>query len=197
MLEGDDELVTPTVLCVSAIGQYAAQDRGRVSHHAVELTDGWYAVEATADGLLSQVIRSGGLRVGDKVLLAGGVLQGHCPAPPLEFRANNVGAASEMRTTPELRYNFTRLARWDMQLGRSRGAKGIPFCLPLCSVRAGGGPVMELVASVRSVSEMRFVRRTSPACARTRADAPISSLAQVLCEGSRHDYSRRGRARRS
>ncbi|KAJ1893444.1 hypothetical protein LPJ66_005749, partial [Kickxella alabastrina] len=109
VLEGDASAQQLMVLAVAAVGWQGAAPR-------LEVTDGWYGVAASADPVLVQALRSGRLRVGDKVACVGlrlsGVSDGVDPLSPAARSAALVLSA-----------NCVRRARWDARLGfQRRGA---------------------------------------------------------------------------
>nr|CAD1839858.1 unnamed protein product [Ananas comosus var. bracteatus] len=82
ILEGDASPASAMILCVSAI-------RSHSDHAAkVELTDGWYPLDAVLDVSLSKQLQAGKLFVGQKlrVLWAFFMYNSKGPGPPLAFR---------------------------------------------------------------------------------------------------------------
>ncbi|KAJ1942327.1 hypothetical protein GGF37_003164, partial [Kickxella alabastrina] len=124
VLEGDASAQQLMVLAVAAVGWQGAAPR-------LEVTDGWYGVAASADPVLVQALRSGRLRVGDKVACVGlrlsGVSDGIDPLSPAARSAALVLSA-----------NCVRRARWDARLGFQR--RGAMF-MSLSAVYALGGAV--------------------------------------------------------
>ncbi|KAJ1893314.1 hypothetical protein LPJ66_005829, partial [Kickxella alabastrina] len=109
VLEGDEAAQQLMVLAVAAVDWQGAAPR-------LEVTDGWYGVAASADPVLVQALRSGRLRVGDKIACVGlrlsGVSDGVDPLSPAARSAALVLSA-----------NCVRRARWDARLGfQRRGA---------------------------------------------------------------------------
>jgi hypothetical protein len=127
----------------------------------VELTDGWYCIDALLDASLSGLVRKGRVCVGGKLAVCGAVLQGlgGGGVDPLEVR----GQAVEARPHLRLVVNSTRLARWDARLGfQVRPCKhmGGVMSVPVSGLVAGGGavPAVEVVV-LRRYPTMYMERR--------------------------------------
>jgi len=118
IFEGDTAPSASMCLLVSA-----------VQGDQLELSDGWYPIKAQVDATLCGALRSGRLRVGDKLYVSCARKGGdENPGPPLEQYGVSwliIGA------------NGTRRAPWDSMLG----AQPRMLLTPLRHVRPGGGPV--------------------------------------------------------
>eukprot|EP00727_Mastigamoeba_balamuthi_P000368 m51a1_g10328 putative breast cancer type 2 susceptibility protein (1398) ;mRNA; f:80904-88227 len=122
--EHDDAPGRLAVLCVASVR----------SESALELTDGWYSVEAALDAELARYVRSGRICEGTKLAVFGAELEGEAaPTGPLEPEA--------ARVRLRLHFNGVRRARWWARLGFTRSRA---FASRLSCVRAGCGAVPAL-----------------------------------------------------
>ena len=104
VLNGDGGAGGAMVVCVSRIH----------SETLVAVTDGWYEVDARLDGALSFYIRSGKIRVGSKLAMAGATLTGvDGGVDPLQVGRADPGA----RPALVLGANGTRRCKWSTKLG--------------------------------------------------------------------------------
>ncbi|KAH9373611.1 hypothetical protein HPB48_014792 [Haemaphysalis longicornis] len=123
--ERDDIPSKSLVLCVSAV---MVKEGGAMQ---VELTDGWYGIRAELDEPLSELVSTGRIFVGLKILTSGAELVGSSEAcPPLEAPPD---------AALKLSYNSTRRARWDTRLGYFVVPR--PFRVSLSSLHPKGGLV--------------------------------------------------------
>lgn len=97
----------------------------------VEVTDGWYSLPCVLDNPLKQMVKSGLITVGTKLLVYGAELIGQSnPSHPLETPPS---------CSLKLSANSTRRARWYAKLGYQPSPR--PFPIPLMSVFPDGGLV--------------------------------------------------------
>lgn len=148
-LEGDASSARFMVLCVSAIR--GGGEKGEQT--ILELTDGWYAINATLDRPLQAIVAAGKIFEGQKLRLQGAMIKG-CSGPvtPLDCKPNHSGALEK----PELVIcaNGTRRARWDTPLGLQR----CPFfgsCLS--SLYPDGGYVGYVRVIVSRIYPVRYL----------------------------------------
>ncbi|KAJ2805070.1 Breast cancer 2, early onset [Coemansia helicoidea] len=124
ILEADAAPQRLMVLCIASVAGAGADVR-------VEVTDGWYGMQACADAVLARAIGEGRLRVGDKIACAGlgvrGVGDGVAP-----LSAEAQGAALLLTA------NCVRRGRWDAMLGFQRRAT---MAMALSAVHRLGGAV--------------------------------------------------------
>uniref|UniRef100_UPI00358E0953 breast cancer type 2 susceptibility protein n=1 Tax=Myxine glutinosa TaxID=7769 RepID=UPI00358E0953 len=119
------------ILAGTSATKQAAECTALMPGTQVEVSDGWYGLRANIDAPLSQLLRRGRLRVGQKLIVHGAELVGSNEAcSPLE-------APSSLAL--HLSANGTRLARWDTHLGYFRDPR--PFPVPLSSLFGDGGMV--------------------------------------------------------
>lgn len=142
IFEQDDTPARPMVLCVS---QVTVADDGQVE---LELTDGWYAVGAQLDPVLSAAVRAGKIFVGLKLLITGAGMSPGEACPPLE-------APPHLRLL--LRGNSTRRAQWHTRLGFRR-----LFQPPISigSIHPEGGPVQAIDVVLLRKFEIQYVEKT-------------------------------------
>jgi len=132
------------VLAVSEVQGQDSERRG-----LIELTDGWYSVDAMLDAQLTSRCACGQIHVGTKLAIQGAKLIGDSAEAierdPLNFLLH------ARRGLPLLSINFngTRLAQSSVRLGfQERGAK---LAIPLPFVQSLGGAVPVVDAIVRHV----------------------------------------------
>ncbi|KAG7017205.1 Protein BREAST CANCER SUSCEPTIBILITY 2-like B, partial [Cucurbita argyrosperma subsp. argyrosperma] len=147
ILEGDAPPSMLLVLCVSAIrSNYKSRSQACSSSTngsdygegaKVELTDGWYSVDALLDGQLSKQLLSGKLFVGQKLRIWGARLCGWIgPVSPLEM-------SGAVYLT--LHINGTFRAHWADRLGFCKNA-GVS--LSFKCIKSSGGPVPSTLVGV-------------------------------------------------
>ena len=128
----------------------------------VEVTDGWYAMEALLDPLLTAKLHQGHIAVGTKLRVfgatikdggAGGSVEG---IPPLDIRANSFDDNFVPSSGPVLglHYNGTRRVAWHTRLGLQGGSLRRS---KICSVVAGGGLVPAMAVVVKRRYPMLYV----------------------------------------
>ncbi len=166
IMQGDASFSMPMTLCASQVlpgtpitkkwqceGQDST-DEGVV----VELTDGWHAIRAKLDSILSHYSRQGQIKVGMKLCVLPIAFDGHL-ADPLEVDQEATCQGDDIVDLPreglrlKLCCNSTRRAKWSAPLGPLKGVRGLPpLCVPLCSVNPLGG----LVTAVKVVVLRRY-----------------------------------------
>ncbi|XP_057983241.1 protein BREAST CANCER SUSCEPTIBILITY 2 homolog B-like [Malania oleifera] len=167
ILEGDASPSSMMVLCISAIhscdlkietvcGSFetvpgALNGAQKTDAAKVELTDGWYSIDALLDTLLSKQLVSGKLYIGQKLRIWGAGLCGGWvgPVSPLEVPK----AASLF-----LHMNGTYRAHWADRLGLCKGV-GAP--LALRCIKSAGGPVPQTLVGVKRIYPVLFKERLS------------------------------------
>lgn len=155
---------------------------------SVEVTDGWYNVQATLDHELSSQVASGRITVGTKLVTSGAVMKGaEDGIDPLDDGyTSSVEAGSRPPSARLLLLaNSTRRARWDARLGWSRGwANTAALKVKLDTVKPGGGdvPLLDVVVHRRfpkmfSVTLTRHKNDTSSTTTLTAAEEEVSERA--------------------
>ena len=157
VLERDAPHTRYMVLCVSAVRSVQADTTaGSAALGAhVELTDGWYCVDATLDAHLAQLLVANKITIGDKLRVCAGGLDGaDSGIAPLECAANNAALRpSGARPMMRLHANATRRAYATASLGFQ---PTVSFRVCLSSLVHGGGPAPMVEAVVTRCYHMRF-----------------------------------------
>ncbi|PON42490.1 Breast cancer type 2 susceptibility protein [Parasponia andersonii] len=144
ILEGDASPTSMMVLCISAINsnydpkiEVTSLGLGDAENHTVaaakvELTDGWYSVDALLDVMLLKQLNAGKLFNGQKLRIWGAGLCGWVgPVSPLEVpRTANLG----------LHINGTYRAQWADRLGFCKGL-GTPLAFKCIKTNGGQVPL--------------------------------------------------------
>ncbi|XP_048225875.1 protein BREAST CANCER SUSCEPTIBILITY 2 homolog B isoform X1 [Ricinus communis] len=147
ILEGDAPPSSMLILCISAIRiscqpkiETPALDGSDYSNaEKVELTDGWYSVDAILDVPLSKQLASGKLFVGQKLRIWGARLCGWVgPVSPLEVLASRTVSLL-------LHINGTYRAHWADRLGF---CNGVSPPLAFRCIKSNGGPVPQTLVGV-------------------------------------------------
>ncbi|KAL7544940.1 hypothetical protein ACHAWF_008312, partial [Thalassiosira exigua] len=119
ILNRDVSAGMPIVLCISQILRFkmkVANSKQSVEELRLELTDGWYAVPALLDCVLTELVQKGKLQVGSKIFCVNAQLAGSDDGvDPLDD-----DYFPDRRTCPvvlKITANNTRLAKWDAKLG--------------------------------------------------------------------------------
>ncbi|XP_034695014.1 protein BREAST CANCER SUSCEPTIBILITY 2 homolog B-like isoform X1 [Vitis riparia] len=160
ILEGDASPSTMVVLCVSAIhstcdmkiGTHSVSINGSENSNAakVELTDGWYSIDAFLDALLSKQLFAGKLFIGQKLRIWGAGLCGWVgPVSPLET-SKTAGLLVHI--------NGTYRAHWADRLGFCKGV-GPP--LAFRCIKSNGGPVPQTLVRVTRIYPILYKERLS------------------------------------
>ncbi|KAM5558573.1 protein BREAST CANCER SUSCEPTIBILITY 2 [Rosa sericea] len=156
ILEGDALPSSMLVLCISAIRSKpdpnieTSSGAENSSATKVELTDGWYSVDAILDALLSKQLASGKLFVGQKLRIWGAGLCGWVgPISPLEV---------SREVMLRLHINGTYRAHWDDQLGFCN-CVGAPLAFKC--IKSDGGPVPWTLVGVTRIYPVLYKERLS------------------------------------
>ncbi|GAB2209907.1 hypothetical protein Droror1_Dr00027134 [Drosera rotundifolia] len=149
ILEGDMQASSLMVLCISAVWsnhspKFEVQSRetrtDRIGAAArLQLTDGWYSIDAQLDMPLSRYLAAGKLFVGQKLRICGASLHDWSgPVSPHEASTASLF----------LHVNGTYKACWSDRLGLSRGP-----CTPLAfrCIKGDGGPVPRTLVGVMRI----------------------------------------------
>ncbi|XP_068635354.1 protein BREAST CANCER SUSCEPTIBILITY 2 homolog A-like [Aristolochia californica] len=168
ILEGDTSPGCMVVLCISAIHSFPDKvcekvdglfsphgEKLDVSHGSenshpakIELTDGWYSVNADLDAPLSKKLLDGKLFVGQKLRISGARLCGWvAPISALEVSS---------MVSLLLHINGTYRAHWAEQLGFCKG-----FVTPLAfrCIKPAGGPVPRTLVGVTRLYPILYKER--------------------------------------
>ena len=153
------------ILCVSYVlppstpRKHGEDDDSTLSQHIkappvrrIELTDGWYGVQAELDLMLGQLVENGRIAVGTKLMVSNAVLKGSADGiDPLDDTYSST--KSNCVAGLGLSANSTRLAKWYAKLGfvlptkTQRENRGALLVKSLSNVIIGGGklPLIDLV----------------------------------------------------
>ena len=128
ILNKDVSANMPIILCVSQIlrfksklpkqinEQSSSSQMSTIEEIRLELSDGWYAIAALLDCVLTKLVEKGMIQVGSKILICNAQLVGSDDGvDPLDDSYN-----SDRRNCPlllKITANNTRLAVWDAKLG--------------------------------------------------------------------------------
>ncbi|XP_073104918.1 protein BREAST CANCER SUSCEPTIBILITY 2 homolog B isoform X2 [Elaeis guineensis] len=168
ILDGDASPSSMMVLCISAIHCSETkickiddmtgpnEDNNKLtssimvesSRKRIELTDGWYSLDAFLDVLLSKQLRIGKLFVGQKLRIWGAGLQGWVgPVSPLE---------ASKTVSLLIHINGTYRAHWADPLGLCKGL-GAP--LAFSCIKAGGGKVSRTLVGITRIYPVSYKER--------------------------------------
>jgi hypothetical protein len=181
------------ILCVARVISLPRSDGEMEPHYGLELTDGWYSIEASTDRKLSGFIEKGVIRVGTKLLTSSAVLVGaEDGVDPLDpsFDASKTGSGVYLRITA----NATRLARWTAKLGfvsispTIASHEGMLLVKKVSDILAGGGsvPLIDLVILRKYPVLYLEGRRGSEKAQPTDA----TSRARIFTEGEENERRR-------
>jgi breast cancer 2 susceptibility protein len=117
------------------------------AQYKIELTDGWYSIQAVLDSKLSEFLRSGRVRVGTKLLISNAQLVGADDGiDPLDEDYDP--ASRQCQIGLRLSANATRLAKWNAKLGFVRPSKtccrssqGLLLVRRVSDILPGGGNI--------------------------------------------------------
>ncbi|KAF7849345.1 hypothetical protein BT93_L0963 [Corymbia citriodora subsp. variegata] len=183
ILEGDASPAAMLVLCVSAIH---ANDNlrtpssttplnGTLNNNAMrlELTDGWYSVDALLDDFLSKHLMEKKVYIGQKIRIWGARLCGWAaPVSPLE----------EPRTvTLLLHANGTYRAHWADRLGFCKKA-GAP--LAFRCIKSNGGPIPMTLVGVTRIYPILYRERLSSGDSIVRSERMEMKIRQLYNQRS-------------
>ncbi|KAK9699195.1 hypothetical protein RND81_08G159400 [Saponaria officinalis] len=176
ILEGDVSPSSMMVLCISAIqsdskGPSSTNLAGEISMARVELTDGWYSIDALLDPLLSKRLTVGKLFIGQKIRICGAGLNGwEGPVSPLE---------ASVTVNLLLHINGTYRASWDARLGLCRGA-----CVPLAfrCIKGNGGPVPRTLVGVTRIYPVLYRERLKSGGYVVRSEKMETAITQLYSQ---------------
>ena len=148
VLNRDVSASMPIILCVSQILRFQPKKHvdggnGSVGQNnseevRLELSDGWYAVSAILDCVLTTMIEGGKIRVGSKLMICNAQLVGTDDGvDPLDD-----DFSSDRRNCPiflKITANNSRLAKWDAMLG---------FVHPKYTANQGGGILTKSLSDI-------------------------------------------------
>lgn len=149
--ERDSSAARPMVLLVSKIFEEETEvlDRSGAivlcKNTILELTDGWYRIQALIDPVLTSACQRGRLRVGHKLAIMGAMLDA-------KGEGKHVLAAYHMSSLV-LAANSVSLARWDAKLGFA----STPFCASARSLTPEGGLVSLMDVVIDKVFPRAYV----------------------------------------
>ncbi|GMH26534.1 hypothetical protein Nepgr_028377 [Nepenthes gracilis] len=173
--DGDAPPSSMMILCISAIHSECYSEVDTQAKHKseknnavrIELTDGWYSIDAQLDVLLSQYLAVGKLFVGQKLRICGADLCGWT-GPLSPFEATNVHLL--------LHVNGTYRAGWADRLGFCRVA-----CTPLAfrCIKGNGGPVPLTLVGVTRIYPILYRERLSNGRCIVRSDKMEAKFMQL------------------
>lgn len=130
----------------------------------IELTDGWYAIEAVLDLHLTHLLQRGYLYVGLKLRISNSVMvNNNNGMAPLEADINNIFLYDTLYASPtpsstrprlQLHYNGVRRCVWNARLGFTRYNH---LSVGLDSIKENGGIIPECKVVVIKTYEMLYV----------------------------------------
>ncbi|XP_026440082.1 protein BREAST CANCER SUSCEPTIBILITY 2 homolog B-like [Papaver somniferum] len=184
ILEGDASAASMVVLCISAVrfnpnqeleaghGMAPGEEAKKPSSVAkIELTDGWYSVNATLDVALTNLLIAGKLFVGQKLRIWRASLCGWvAPTSPLE--------ASKTVSLP-LHINGTYRAHWAARLGFCKEL-GPP--LAFRCIKADGGLVPRTLVGVTRVYPVLYKERLTDVDSVVRSERLENKARQLYNE---------------
>ncbi|KAH9309494.1 hypothetical protein KI387_037405 [Taxus chinensis] len=175
IVEGDAAAGSMMVLCISAVRVWPNQEQNVPSavkgsmevskdsengtgndiskssssnHTKIELTDGWYCLNAFLDEPLSEQLLHGKLFVGQKLRICGASLHGWAgPLSPLE---------AFQRVSLLLHINGTYRAHWAERLSF---CQSLPVPLAFRCIKEGGGPVPRTLVGVTRIYPTLYKER--------------------------------------
>ncbi|KAJ9479675.1 hypothetical protein PHBOTO_003162 [Pseudozyma hubeiensis] len=149
--ERDSSAARPMVLVVSKIleedveVQAASGEVTMRKSTILELSDGWYRIQAQIDSVLTNACNRGRLRVGHKLAIIGATLDA-------QGEGKEVLSAYHMSSLV-LAANSVSLARWDAKLGFAPS----PFCASLRSLTSEGGLISLMDVVITRVYPLAYV----------------------------------------
>ncbi|XP_050382987.1 protein BREAST CANCER SUSCEPTIBILITY 2 homolog A-like [Argentina anserina] len=177
ILEGDASASSMLVLCISAIRSKhdpninTSSGAGNSSGAKVELTDGWYSVDAILDALLSKQLASGKLFVGQKLRIWGAGLCGWVgPISPLEVSREVI---------LRLHINGTYRAHWDDRLGFCNQV-GSPLAFKC--IKTDGGLVPWTLIGIKRIYPVLYKERLSNGRSVVRSERLETKMMQSHCQ---------------
>ncbi|XP_023635937.1 protein BREAST CANCER SUSCEPTIBILITY 2 homolog B isoform X2 [Capsella rubella] len=194
ILSGDAPASSMMVLCISAINPNTNNDSQNThgsdscSNVKVELTDGWYSMNAALDVVLTKQLNAGKLFVGQKLRILGAGLSGWAtPTSPLE-------AVTSSTICLLLNINGTYRAHWADRLGFCKEV-GVP--LAFNCIKCNGGPVPKTLAGITRIYPILYKERLGEKKSIVRSERTESRIIQLhhqrrsaLVEGLVCEYQR-------
>ncbi|KAF8089808.1 hypothetical protein N665_0496s0017 [Sinapis alba] len=194
ILSGDALASSMMVLYISAINPKTDNDSqealgsGSGSNVKVELSDGWYSMNAALDVNLTKQLNAGKLFVGQKLRILGAGLSGWAtPTSPLEAVISNTICLL-------LNVNGTYRAHWAERLGFCKEV-GIP--LAFNCIKGNGGPVPKTLAGITRIYPILYKERLGERKSIVRSERMESRMIQLhnqrrsaLVEGLMCEYER-------
>jgi breast cancer 2 susceptibility protein len=136
ILNRDVSPCVPIILCVSQILRFKSKEG--IEEIRLEASDGWYALSAMLDGILSNLVDSGKIRVGSKLMICNAQLVGSEDGiDPLDDDYHS--DRRSCRLVLQITANNTRLARWDAKLG---------FVHPKYTAQQGGSILIKNLSGI-------------------------------------------------
>ncbi|XP_012089778.1 protein BREAST CANCER SUSCEPTIBILITY 2 homolog B isoform X2 [Jatropha curcas] len=198
ILEGDSPPSSMMVLCISAICisckpkiENLALNGDECSNAArMELTDGWYSIDALLDIPLSKQLSAGKLFVGQKIRIWGARLCGWAgPVSPLEILASRTVSLL-------LHINGTYRAHWADRLGFCKGV-GPP--LAFRCIKNNGGPIPRTLVGVTRIYPILYKEKLRDGGSIVRSERMEARTMQLynqrhsaVVEGIVSEYQRKG-----
>ncbi|ESQ47359.1 hypothetical protein EUTSA_v10027627mg [Eutrema salsugineum] len=194
ILSGDAPASSMMVLCISAINPKTDDDYQEThgsysgSNVKIELTDGWYSMNAALDVMLTKQLNAGKLFIGQKLRILGAGLSGWAtPTSPLEARTSNTIFLL-------LNINGTYRAHWADRLGF---CKEVSVPLSLNCIKSNGGPVPKTIAGITRIYPILYKERLGERKAIVRSERMESRMIELhnqrrsaLVEGLICEYER-------
>ncbi|VVB12843.1 unnamed protein product [Arabis nemorensis] len=173
ILSGDAPASSMMVLCISALNPMTnnhphGSDSG--GYVKVELTDGWYSMNAALDVMLRKQLNAGKLFVGQKLRILGAGLSGwSTPTSPLEAVISNT-------TCLLLNINGTYRAHWADRLGFCKEV-GVP--LAFNCIKFNGGPVPKTLAGITRIYPILYKERLGEGKSIVRSERMESRMIEL------------------
>ncbi|RID67816.1 hypothetical protein BRARA_C00020 [Brassica rapa] len=194
ILSGDAPASSMMVLYISAIYPKTDNDSqealgsGSGSNVKVELSDGWYSMNAALDVSLTKQLNAGKLFVGQKLRILGAGLSGWAtPTSPLEAVISNTICLL-------LNINGTYRAHWADRLGFCKEV-GVP--LAFNCIKGNGGPVPKTLAGITRIYPILYKERLGERKSIIRSERMESRMTELhnqrrsaLVEGLMCEYER-------
>ncbi|OVA07838.1 BRCA2 repeat [Macleaya cordata] len=184
ILEGDASAASMVVLCISAIrfnpnqelerehGMAPCEDANKPSNVAkIELTDGWYSIDAILDAALTNLLVAGKLFVGQKLRIWRAALCGWvAPITPLE---------ASKTVSLLLHINGTYRAHWAARLGFCKEL-GPP--LAFSCIKGDGGLVPRTLVGVTRIYPVLYKERLTDGGSIVRSERMENKIRQLYNE---------------
>ncbi|CAN0927860.1 Protein BREAST CANCER SUSCEPTIBILITY 2 homolog B [Linum grandiflorum] len=177
VLEGDVPPSSMMILCISAVyasSEAETEDYPPVGPQAataarVQLTDGWYPVDALLDASLSKHLSTGKLFVGQKLRIWGAALSGWVnPVSPLE---------ASKAVCLLLHINGTYRAHWADRLGLCKRS-GAP--LAFSCIKSNGGSIPHTVVGVTRIYPILYKEKFTAGGSIVRSERMEAKMIQVF-----------------